>query len=373
MESATVNWDVVVLGGGLAGLTTSMLLADAGLRVAVVEKKSYPFHKVCGEYVSNETLPFLERLGLDPFALGAHAISRFRLSGPSGQMLELPLEQGGFGLSRYTLDHAFYKLAQERGVVFFQNESVVEVDPEQGIVKTNKQELKADFLVGAFGKRSLIDQKLDRAFLKQRSPFVGVKYHLRMDHASDLIELHNFRNGYLGINRVENDICCSAYLASREDLKRCGSIEALEAEVLSRNPHIKRIFEQAEKVYEQPLVINEVSLVQKPLVERGMFMAGDSAGMIAPLAGNGMAIAIHSGKVLAELIIASVSGPRDQKLLERKYEQTWKKHFAPRLFVGRTIHRFFGSEWLTDLTVGTFRKVPGLAKFVIRQTHGVPF
>lgn len=373
MHEATEKWQVLILGGGLAGLSAALLLSKAGMRVAVIEKKTYPFHKVCGEYISTETLPFFQRLGVDPFALGAKAISRFRLSGPSGTYLELPLEQGGFGLSRYRMDHALYQLAEQQGVTFFQKESVVDIDPEQGIVTTNKRSVEAELLIGAFGKRSLIDQKLDRSFLKQRSPFVGVKYHLRSDHPADLIELHNFKNGYLGINQIEDDLCCTAYLASRKDLKAAGSIDALEKQVLSRNPQIKRMFEQSEKVYEQPLVINEVSLAQKPLVEQGLFMAGDSAGMIAPLAGNGMAIAMHSGKILAELILADQQGPSDRKKLAQEYEKQWRKQFSARLRMGRTIHRFFGNETITDLVVGSFRRVPALAKLVIRQTHGKPF
>ena len=76
---------VVIIGGGLAGLAAALDLAGRGHQVVVIERKQYPFHKVCGEYVSREVLPYLRRLGADPAPLGPATISRFRLSSPAGR------------------------------------------------------------------------------------------------------------------------------------------------------------------------------------------------------------------------------------------------------------------------------------------------
>ena len=69
--------DILLIGGGLAGLAAALDLAQRGHRVVVVERKQYPFHKVCGEYVSNEVLPYLRRLRADPAVL-APAVSAHR-------------------------------------------------------------------------------------------------------------------------------------------------------------------------------------------------------------------------------------------------------------------------------------------------------
>ena len=98
------NYDVIIVGGGLAGLTAAILLSRQKKKVLVVEKKTYPFHKVCGEYVSNEVLPFLRSIGFDPFDYGATHISRLRISTPSGKNIVSPLGLGGFGLSRFTTE-----------------------------------------------------------------------------------------------------------------------------------------------------------------------------------------------------------------------------------------------------------------------------
>ena len=61
--------DVIVVGGGLAGLINSILIRKAGFEVTLIERKKYPFHRVCGEYVSNEVIPFLKSEGLFPAEL----------------------------------------------------------------------------------------------------------------------------------------------------------------------------------------------------------------------------------------------------------------------------------------------------------------
>ena len=91
------HYDVIIIGGGLAGLTTAILLSGKSKKVLVIEKKTYPFHKVCGEYVSNEVLPFLKSIGFDPFEYGATNISKLRISTPSGKNIISPLGLGGFG------------------------------------------------------------------------------------------------------------------------------------------------------------------------------------------------------------------------------------------------------------------------------------
>ena len=73
----TTQADVLIIGGGLAGLCAGIDLAQAGYEVLLFEPKAYPRHKVCGEYISNEVLPYLKSLGFDPFDHGAVAISNF--------------------------------------------------------------------------------------------------------------------------------------------------------------------------------------------------------------------------------------------------------------------------------------------------------
>src|SRR6185436_4667961 len=110
--------NVVIVGGGLAGLVCALHLVREGVRPLVIEKNRYPFHRVCGEYISNEVIPYLEFLSAFPTSLSPARISRFQLTSTKGSMAVLPLDLGGFGISRYAFDHYLYTLASQRGVAF---------------------------------------------------------------------------------------------------------------------------------------------------------------------------------------------------------------------------------------------------------------
>lgn len=368
--------DVLIIGGGLAGLVSALQLARAGLRVRVIEKKHYPFHRVCGEYISNEVLPFVQSLGLDLDRLQPARISRLQLTAPTGNHLELPLDLGGFGISRYTLDNELYRLAQTAGVEFVLGKSAENVDFEHDVFTVELSDgswLQSALVIGAFGKRSRLDKQLDRPFMRQKSPYLGVKYHIRHDYPQDLIALHNFSDGYCGTSAIEDGKYCLCYLTTRENLRRHGSIEAMEAQVLHRNPYLKTIFTKAEFLYEKPEVINEISFAPKQAVENHVLMAGDSAGLITPLCGNGMAMALHASAILASLVIRYQRGELNRSELERLYTREWKAQFSRRLWVGRQVQRLFGHPWLSEMTVRFFKRARPLAQFLVKQTHGSPF
>ncbi|MEX2512589.1 MAG: FAD-dependent oxidoreductase [Cyclobacteriaceae bacterium] len=363
--------EIIIIGGGLAGLTAAYLLAKAGKNVIVIEKKTYPFHRVCGEYVSNEVRGFLIRENLFPSSHGPSEISRFRLSDVRGNEADISLALGGFGISRFVLDHHFYERCLEMGVVFIQKCQVLDVffDPQKKLFYLKLDDgrtLLSPMVLGAFGKRSNLDMKLNRAFTKQRSPYVGVKYHVKMSHDDDVVALHNFQGGYFGINKIENGSFNLCYLAGREQLKSSGSIEAMEERYLFSNPRIKEIYDKATFLWERPEVINEISFSPKMPIENHMMMLGDAAGMITPLCGNGMAIAIHTGKIAAE----SVINHREMIKVHREYQKTWSGLFKTRLSVGRKVQGLFGASIWSNLSVNLIRHFPNVAEKLIRQTHG---
>jgi len=373
------NTHVLVLGGGLAGLAAALDLAGRGHRVAVVERRRYPFHRVCGEYVSNEVLPYLRRLGADPAALAPAAIGRFGLSSPAGRTLASPLGMGGFGVSRYQLDAFLYQKALAKGVEFiFATVADVAFDAaadQHRVTLADGRQLLAPLVLGTYGKRSALDRQLARPFFSQRSPYLGVKHHLRLPgFARDVIELHNFRDGYAGISAIEDDKLCFCYLTTRANLKAAGSsIEALEGEVLARNPLLADILRNSERLYAQPEVINEISFAPKQPVEQHLLMVGDAAGLITPLCGNGMAMALHGAALAAPLADRFLRGELARPALEAAYARAWQRQFGARLRVGRAVQRLFGGPVLSELVVGGLRHWPAAVRTLMGQTHGAEF
>ena len=328
---------IAIIGGGIGGLLSAIQLARK-YEVTLIERKCYPQHRVCGEYVSNEVLPFLSSCNVLPETLELPQINQFMLSSSSGRAVTLPLDMGGFGISRSTFDALLYEKAKALGVSFILNTEVSEAKFLDGkfLVNTTSGDLDSDFVIGAFGKRSKLDIHLRRPFVEKRSPYVGVKYHLKTDHPKQLIALHNFEGGYCGMSHVENDTVNLCYLVHRDLLRKHGTIEQLQKEVLSKNPFLRSVFENADFLFKKPETINEISFETKSPVENHIFMVGDAAGMITPLCGNGMAMAVRSSKLLCDLLLEN---DLNRDSLERAYEVVWKKYFTRKLWFGRQVQK----------------------------------
>ena len=360
----------------MAGLASALALARAGVPVTLFERKKYPFHKVCGEYVSNEVRPFLESLAVDVESLGPARINKFLLSSPAGNTLTSPLDLGGFGVSRYTLDNYLVNLARQAGATIREQTPVQELHYQQDrftLTLANGELHQTDLVIGSYGKRSNLDRQLQRGFFRQSSPYIGVKYHLRTNLPKDLICLHNFKDGYAGISAIEEDKYCFCYLTTRANLKASGSIAQMEANILSRNPYLNKIFREAEFLYPQPEVINEISFASKTCVENHVLFCGDAAGLITPLCGNGMAMAIHAAKIASSCILDFLAGRLTAPELEKQYTGRWQQQFSRRLQTGRLVQRLFGQPVLTEMVLHTFKHFPAGVRFLMKQTHGHPF
>ncbi|MDN5201752.1 NAD(P)/FAD-dependent oxidoreductase [Fulvivirgaceae bacterium BMA10] len=369
--------DVIIIGGGLAGLFNAIQLARADLDVLVIEKKAYPFHRVCGEYISNEVVPFLKELEVYPVEFQPPQIDRFMLSSPKGNILETELDLGGFGISRFSYDHYLYNEAKSSGAIFRLNSQVKDINYIGNcfdVILSDGEALKTKLVVGAFGKRSILDKSLRRSFIEKRSPYIAVKYHIKTDFPSNKIALHNFSGGYCGLSKVENETYNLCYLSNRSNLKKYGKIEALEEEVLFKNPFLKSIFKDSDFLFTRPEVINEISFEKKKTVEDHILMSGDSAGLITPLCGNGMAMAIHSTKILSEYIIQFFNHHNFTRTeLENAYSGQWRRLFSRRLWVGRKTQKLFGHNFSSEMSVRILRNFEWITKLIVRNTHGDPF
>jgi len=213
--------DVVIMGGGLAGLTSAIHLSKFGHKVILIEKNEFPKHKVCGEYISNEVLPYFQWLGLEISSLNPSQISKIEFSTGSGKTISGELPLGGFGISRYSLDYYLSQKAIEYGCQIIQD-TVTDIwfaADELSISTLNNLEIKSKIALGACGKRSNLDQKMNRKFIQKKSPWLAVKAHYSGVFPNDLVGLHNFKGCYFGVSKVEKNIINICHLSNYETFK----------------------------------------------------------------------------------------------------------------------------------------------------------
>lgn len=368
-------YDVVIVGGGLAGLTSAIHLAKHGKSVYLLEKHKYPRHKVCGEYISKEVLPYLKSLDFDPFDWGAKDISRVELSTVKSHIIKGTLPLGGFGMSRYELDKALLRIAKFNDVGAFLPETVESIHFEDDIftVKTKqKREYLAKVVIGAFGKRSNLDLKMERPFVKKRSPYFAVKIHVEGDFPEDLVALHNFKGGYCGVSKVETNAINLCYIAKDSELKPYKRLNEFQEKVVYKNTYLKELFKNSKPLFEKPIAISQISFETKNPVEDHIIMCGDTAGMIHPLCGNGMGMAIGSAKIASEEVLRFLDGQISRSEMEKNYTKSWTKEFKSRLRTGHFIAWLFRNQKVSEILLTFLKWFPSLLPLIIRKTHGKP-
>ncbi len=370
-------YDIAIIGGGLAGLALAIQSAKQGYAVVLFEKETYPQHKVCGEYISLESWNFLSSLGIPLNDLQVPIIQQLVVTSPNGNVFQHALPLGGFGISRYKLDWLLFELATKAGVTVLQETKVTDVQFGNDVftLQTTAGAFTATVAAACYGKRSNLDVKWKRPFVVQKpnklNNYIGVKYHIRYPHPVDTIALHNFENGYCGISKIEDDRYCLCYLTTAVNLQNSNnSIQQMEKEILQCNPHLQKIFTQAEFLYAAPVTISQISFAHKQQVEDHLLMMGDAAGMITPLCGNGMSMALHGSKLAFQQINLFLQQQITRAEMEKNFSRNWQQQFAKRLRTGRIIQRLFGKAVITNVFVQLVKTLPFLAKPLIRLTHG---
>ena len=369
------TFDVIAIGGGLAGLCNAIHLSKFGKKVLLIEKNEYPKHKVCGEYISNEVLPYFNFLEVNAFDFGAVKINKFQLSTRKNKLISAKLPLGGFGISRYKLDLILSEKAKENGVVILQDTVLhIHFSKDNFTLETKENvTFSTKIVIGAFGKRSLLDVKMKRNFIQKKAPYLGVKIHVKGDFSKDLVALHNFKGGYCGVSKVENNAINLCYITSFSSFKKYKNIDDFQEQVVFKNKYLKEIFQNSEALFEKPLSISQISFETKKPVENHILMCGDSAGMIHPLCGNGMSMAVQSAQLASKLILNYLNGEIEtRKELEKQYISQWNKKFSARLKAGHFIAMLFRKDTIASFLLQILKKLPFLLPIIIKQTHGKP-
>lgn len=365
--------EVIIIGGGLAGLTAAIHLSSLGIKVTLFEKNDFPKHKVCGEYISNEVLPYLKWLKVNVEELHPTHITKLHFSTASGKNLKTALPLGGFGISRYALDNFMVQKAIANGCQIIKEavENVVLTDDVFTVTTVNGVVYQSKIVLGAFGKRSSIDQKMQRSFIRKKSPWLAVKAHYDGSFPDDLVGLHNFKGGYCGVSKVENNRINICYLTNFNTFRNYKNLEEYQKKVVSQNPNLKTILDSVTMVYEKPITISQISFAKKLPVENHLLMIGDTAGLIHPMCGNGMAMAIHSAKISSELIAKYFRNELpSRKALEDQYTLEWNYNFKQRLRMGRWLSNLLQKPKLSETAIRILILFPFLLPILINKTHG---
>ena len=284
----------LIVGGGPAGAAAAISLARAGARPLLIERSRAGGPIVCGAFLGWDTLASLDRLGLDPWSLGAHPIERVRIVTP-GRTIERRLPRRAAGLSRQALDAALLDLASKAGAGIERGIAARSLDGD-GLHLADGALLAPESLFIGTGKHAL-----------RGTPRIGVAPGARIGlrtafpaapRLQGVIELHLLDGGYAGLLVQEDgqaNLCLS--IAGARLAEADGSPDRLIALLAQEAPLL------AERIDGQAGDWSAIAAVPYGWRARdtlpGRFRLGDQAAVIASLAGDGIAIALASGRAAA--------------------------------------------------------------------------
>ncbi len=351
-------YEVAIIGAGPAGSTLATLLASRGVQVALFDKDAFPRDKLCGEFLSYDALPILEPLGIiDPIdAAGSPRIERCRVVGVRTYEFEFP--HPARGVSRLFLDDLLVRTAIARGATLH--------------TETVAQLPDAKVIVGAWGRWGRFDRELGRSFVNTRDRNFGFKRHYTADRqppAASVIDLYSFKRGYLGVNAVEGGITniCGLVHATRLEGHK-GRWEAFIEELRAEEPRLEKLYAHHLPAQEHFLSSEPVIFRARSAVEDGVFMIGDASGVIDPLTGNGMAMAIQSALLVAPHVMRLLEHPSLRREIENDYRETHRKFFAPRIAWSRRVARLLSRPRLLDAALSTVH-VKSIGAALMKRTR----
>ena len=365
--------EVAIIGAGPGGSTLAAFLARRGIGVVLIDRDRFPRDKLCGEFLSYDALPILDHLGLLPRLdeFDAPAISRCRVVGRR-DIYEFEFPRPARGVSRMLLDDLLFRCAVTNGALDFSGWTAIALDPNRVEIERNGERTTIDarVVVGAWGRWGRFDVQLGRRFVRDRAHRnFGFKRHYREAEAtSDTIDLYSFRGGYLGVSPVEGGITniCGLVQAGRlRGLK--GRWDSFVTTIREEEPHLDRMYAAHKAAQDDFLSSDPVIFRSRSAVERGIVMVGDASGVVDPLTGNGMAMAIQSA-LLAAPAIRSLLTAADRTAAEDGYRSAHHRMFTSRIRWSRQVAKLLSNPRLLDVALRLGRGA-GPGRFLLARTR----
>lgn len=352
---------MAVVGAGPAGATLAALLAGRGFSAVLIDRDEFPRDKLCGEFLSYDALPILERLGamveIDE-RHGAPRLTRCRVVGRR-DTYEFELPHPARGVSRLLLDDLLVRIAARSGAIRLDGWTAGAMKDNTLTISRGEAALdvRAKIVVGAWGRWGRFDAHLGRAFIRdRRHRNFGFKRHYFAARQPDAIELYSFRRGYLGVNAIEGGLTniCGLVHASRLAGHK-GRWDAFVARIRAEEPQLETLYARHEPAQETFLSSEPVIFRARSAVEGGIFMIGDASGIIDPLTGSGMAMALQSALLVAPMLVRVLERPGERQRVERAYRRQHRAMFAPRIAWSRRVAALLSRPRLLDALMKRIR------------------
>lgn len=297
-----------------------------------------PRGKLCGEFITPECFPTLERLGVmhRMLAAGATKISRVSLVVPSGKSVQTHISRmsddatWAMSLSRARFDEILFDRAREAGAVCLEGVAVKGSILNGGVVQGvealslsdgAKISFRAPLIIDASGRNSrLMVTKRERIAGRRGSRLYALKAHLKgVEGISEQLELYFFPQGYGGLTLVEEGLVNLCFIVEERALNDAGGDPTrVVQQTLMKNTLACERMKGAEVVGKW-YSAGPLTFGRRRLAQGGVIAVGDASGMIDPFTGTGIQMALRTGEMAAEAIFEAMGASLASKTSSRRF------------------------------------------------------
>jgi flavin-dependent dehydrogenase len=358
------TYDLMVIGGGPAGSAAAITARNAGARVLLLERARLPRHKVCGEFVSAESLALLSSL-LDAkhgrLLTDAVRIDRARLF-VDGRIIETPVEPAAASITRLDLDIALWESAVRAGVDAPQQVTVSEIVGHGPFrLTTSAGEFDGRAVVNAAGRWSNLSTAATLTE-KQQVKWVGLKGHFAEDDAAPSVDLYFFEGGYCGVQPLGGGRVNACAMVRADAASKLTEVFALHPALAARSVAWRGM---SEPVSVSPLIFRKPQPVRD-----GVMMAGDAAAFVDPFVGDGISLALRSGAWAGQCLLPFFREEVPLAQAVGQYARTYEQRFTS---VFRTSSRIRRALRLPRPVRGpllvVLQKTPKITKYLVSKTR----
>ena len=363
---AVSEFDLIVAGAGPAGAAAAITAARHGAQVLLLERGAFPRHKVCGEFVSAESLGLLEGFAresapLAPLLAAAERIARARVFLDS-DVWELPVEPAAASIPRIDLDEALWAVAKQSGVDCRQQVAVNAVANNGSFgVETSAGSFRSRALINASGRWSNLSSPVRQGRAAKGSKWLGVKAHFREEAPSLSVDLYFFRGGYCGVQPVGPDRVNACAMVRSDAATTLQEVLALHPRLAERSRGWEPVMEP---VTTSPLIF------RKPAARQGtVLLVGDAAGFVDPFVGDGISLALRGGALAADALVPFWRGQVSLEEAARRYERAYRQELAPVFKAASHLRRLIGLPRVLRAPLLRLLNSPATGRYLVRKTR----
>ncbi len=362
---ANLSFDLAVIGGGPAGSSAAITAARAGMRVLLLERGRFPRHKVCGEFVSAESLQLLDWLlgeSAPELIRNSLHLSEGRLL-MDGRTLHIPVSPPAASIARYDLDFALWQAAERAGAHVLAQTTVQKIEGTGPFrVETSAGEFRIPAVINASGRWSNVSRT---ELPNNGSRWLGLKAHMRGESASK-VDLYFFDGGYCGVQPVRG--VNGELLVNVCALMQTGT-SATWDDLFARHPLLHTRSRGWQPVF-SPLSTFPIIFREPRPVADGVLNAGDAAAFVDPFVGDGIALALRGGNIAAGCVLPYLRGECTLAASLERYSENYRRQLRPVYRNSSLLRRLAGlPQALRAPILSMWERQPGIAQHFLRATR----